>query len=66
MTNKQKNYIDFICKILEIEFNGTTKYEAWKFINDNKDEAHNVYNSIKENYYDETDYMLFPDEGFYC
>jgi hypothetical protein len=52
--------------MLEIEFKGTTKYDAWKFINENKDEAHNVYNSVKEYYYDETDYMLFPDEGFYC
>lgn len=63
MTEKQKNYIDWICNVLDIKFKGTTKQEAWKFINEYKDEAHSTYRS---DYYDEWDYEMRPDEGYYC
>ena len=63
MTEKQRNYINWICDMLDVEYTGITKKDAWEFINKYKDEAHNIANTYR---FDETDYMLFPDEGYYC
>lgn len=63
MTEKQRKCIDWICGMLEIKFTGTTKKDAWEFINKYKDEADNLKNTYR---FDETDYMLFPDEGYFC
>lgn len=35
ITDKQKAFIETICNQLDIEFKGTTKQEATKFISDN-------------------------------
>ena len=54
--------------MLDIEFTGTTKKDAWEFINKYKDEAHEVqmgsYTSYE--YYDDSDYLFAPDEGYFC
>ena len=63
MTEKQKSCIDWICKMLDIEFTGTTKKDAWEFINKYKNEAYNIRNTYR---FDETDYMLWQDEGYFC
>ena len=35
ITYRQERLIENICKLLKIEFNGTTKQEAFKFIKNN-------------------------------
>lgn len=64
MTEKQKRCIDWICGILEIEFTGTTKKEAWEFINQYKDEATAARISALD--YDREWWDCYMDEGYYC
>lgn len=63
MTDKQRRCIDWICEMLEIEFTGTTKKEAWEFINQYKYEADNLRNTYR---FDDSDYLFTPDEGYFC
>lgn len=35
VTEKQKEFIDIICRVLDIEFEGKTKEDATKFISEN-------------------------------
>lgn len=68
MTEKQKSYIDWICRMLKIKFTGKTKKDAWEFIDKYKDEAHDIQASIHNDsgYYDDWDYSMYPDEGYFC
>ena len=43
MSDKQYNCIEWICGVLDIEYDGTTSsYDAWKFIKDNKPKADKI------------------------
>ena len=42
-TDKQLSCIKWICIILDLEFTGKTKFDAWKFINENKEKAEEVF-----------------------
>lgn len=68
MTEKQKRCIAWICDILDIEYTGTTKRDAWEFINKYKDEAHEISmgSHFSYEYYDDSDYLFAPDEGYFC
>ena len=50
MTEKQRKCIDWICDMLEIEFTGTTKKDAWEFINKYKDEADRLEKEYESRY----------------
>ena len=67
MTEKQRKYIEWICEMLEIEFTGTTKRDAWKFINKYKDKAHEIKNGEDYDYAycGGTDLFYVPDEDYY-
>ena len=43
MSEKQKKAIAFIERMLEIEYHGRTKADAWRFIHDNLDLAKKCY-----------------------
>lgn len=67
MTDKQRKCINWICDILEIEYTGTTKRDAWAFINKYKDEAHEIQmgSYYSHAYYDGSDDFYVPYDDCY-
>lgn len=67
LTEKQKKYIDWICEMLDIEFTGITKKDAWEFINQHKDEAYEIKmgSYYSHAYYDGSDDFYVPYDDCY-